>query len=153
MDTSLPISPILEQELLNFAGHKLSILSSSDVAISEPAPIVEPTGQPTYTDARAWIAIFQQRLPAKLYSRFLDILSQCSSGTGMLETPRVEFSRLFAEANESELWEEFLTSFFQPWKKTLQIEESELAIVDTIVESRNAGQKEIEIWEELKQGD
>lgn len=69
----------------------------------------------------------------------------------MLETPRVEFSKLFAEANESELWDEFLKAFFQPWKEMQDIEESELRIAEMMIENRDETEDLKEISEVLEQ--
>ncbi|KAL9001729.1 MAG: hypothetical protein Q9188_005308 [Gyalolechia gomerana] len=149
MNASLPSPTTLDQELQNFARHSLSTLSSNDV--DHQSSTGEATQQPTYLEARSWIAEFQKRLSQEMYNRFLNILSQCSSGTDMLETPRVEFSRLFAEANESELWDDFLKSFFQPWKEMQDIEESELRIAEMMMESRDETEDLKEMSEVLEQ--
>ncbi|KAL8939612.1 MAG: hypothetical protein Q9211_002664 [Gyalolechia sp. 1 TL-2023] len=143
MNASLPVPAILDQDLQNFAGHSLSTLSSEHVEhqSSGPGPTGEDTQQPTYRQAHSWIAEFQKRLSPEMYNRFLNILSQCFSGTDMLETPRVEFSRLFEEAGESELWDEFLECFFQPWKEMQEIEQSELRIAEMMMENREETEK------------
>ena len=150
MDLSLPVPPAQDQDIIDFAGHTLSQLARQDTSAFIPPSTSEATIQHTLTKARAWITRFQQRLPAKLYNRFLEILSQCALGPGMHENPRAEFARLFAEANESALWDEFFHSFFHPWRQTQVVVESESKIADVMIESRDAKQTEVEIWEELE---
>ncbi|KAL8939656.1 MAG: hypothetical protein Q9216_003232 [Gyalolechia sp. 2 TL-2023] len=152
MDTSLPVPASQDRDLQNFAGHGLLTLSSNDVEgqASDPSAHGECTQKPTYLEARSWIAEFQKRLSSEMYSRFLDILSQCSSGTDMLETPRMEFSKLFTEAKELELWDEFLKSFFQPWKEMQEIEASESRIAEMMMESRDETEEVKKILEILE---
>ncbi|KAI4186382.1 MAG: hypothetical protein L6R41_003538 [Letrouitia leprolyta] len=151
MDVSLPIPTAMEQELEDFAGHNLPTVSSNNDENLFPGPdhIDEGTQQSTYLQAHSWIVEFQKRLEPETFNKFFNILSKCSSMSEleMLETPRVEFAKLFAESNESELWDDFLKSFFQPWKEMQDIEESEMNVAEMMRESRDEIEEVKEILE------
>ncbi|KAL8830561.1 MAG: hypothetical protein Q9170_005679 [Blastenia crenularia] len=134
MDPTLSVPLTTTQELLDFARHSLSPSSPTPTTSHLTNSSRQDPTQPTLTQAQTWIAVFRQRLPPEIYNRFLDILSSSHFHKGIPELSRVAFSRLFAEADEIELWNEFLRSFLQSWEEERVVEEGEMAVLKSMRE-------------------
>ncbi|KAL9602659.1 MAG: hypothetical protein Q9219_001648 [cf. Caloplaca sp. 3 TL-2023] len=151
MEPSLPVLESSAQELLCFASHNLIDVSTKKDSSSAPPSIIEENEQPTYRDAQAWLATFQKRLPADKYDRFLKLIERCYSEKCDIESIRETCSQLFADADESEVWEGFWESFVQSPETTRQIEESQQEIVSAMSGNSNMTQAEIDEWLEWEQ--
>ncbi|KAL9007425.1 MAG: hypothetical protein Q9173_007300 [Seirophora scorigena] len=135
MNASLPTHPASEQDLHHFLAHALRPITARDSTATRP-PRSTVGLKPTLEETRAFTQKLFQRLPPAFVTKFFELLKLTIRGQKEKnegEKRRVErLAKIFAEAGEPGLWEEFVDLFMPRWRGELEIEEGERWVVEAM---------------------
>ncbi|KAL8644602.1 MAG: hypothetical protein Q9210_007170, partial [Variospora velana] len=88
---------------------------------------------PTYEEVYAFAQKLLQRLPPAFVTEFFKMLKLMILGHDEAEKPRVgQLAKMFADADEQGLWEEYVDLFMPEWRWELKFEEEEDGVIEAM---------------------
>ncbi|KAL9016195.1 MAG: hypothetical protein Q9185_006445 [Variospora sp. 1 TL-2023] len=133
MNDSLPILPSSQQELQDFLSHALQPLTARNSSATQP-PQTSGLKPLTYEEVDAFAQKLLRRLPPAFVTEFFRMLQLIILGQDdEAEKPRVgQLAKMFADADEQELWEDYVDLFMPQWRGELQFEEEEDGVIEAM---------------------
>ncbi|KAI4112281.1 MAG: hypothetical protein LQ341_007860 [Variospora aurantia] len=133
MHDSLPVPPSSQQELQDFLSHALQPLTARNSSATQ-SPRTFGLKPLTNEEVNAFAQKLLQRLPPAFVTEFFRMLQLMILGQDdEAEKPRVgQLAKMFADAHEQELWEEYVDLFMPQWIGELKFEEEEDGVIEAM---------------------